>query len=371
MQVGNPDLPVNTYEWDRDSQTLLIYSTMPESKWAPLLKEHLPEQAVKIIPAVHSKTDIDAALRAMGEDGGVLANGGRIVTAVPAKDGSTIAVGVEPAVGARMDTNAIAKELDVGIPVTVDVAADVQPATRNIGYYVNFFSGAYMQSATTGPNGRSCSTGFRIGRFSDNAAGMLSAEHCGRDYIGKTWYYSSTSNSSSNIGNFQGMMSVSSVAATDTGLWTGGNVAVMYPAVFTGNHTDGGTLEQIRGANIAVVGNHVCYSGSRSGNACSNEVTATGTLVCYSITQCYYGTTWTSQTSSIEAAGNGDSGGPVYRRVDGKVYASGIISGIVGGSQTCTGDPGSSTRSCSPVALYAPVDVALGSSTGWGLAYVP
>ncbi len=368
MVGGHPGLSINAFEWDSASETLIIYSAVEAATLALLTQKYLPNQRTTLIPAKHSKEEIDAELSRMTENGGALPSGARIVTAIPAKDGSSIAVGVELSSDqARLDMSAMAVEINSTISIQVEIAQDVHPATRNIDYYLNFFSGAYMQSASIN---RSCTTGYRIAN-PEVGAGMLSAEHCGRDHIGTNWYYSSNSTSASLIGQFGGMLRGTGFAASDTGVWTGGNVAKMYPGIFTGDHLGGDPLEDIRGAGIPVIGNHVCYSGSRSGNVCSNEVIQTGTTVCYSATMCYSGIAWTNQIDSKEAAGNGDSGGPVYRRVDGKVYAAGIISGIGGGSSTCTGDPGSSTRNCSPTALYAPLNLALTASTGWGLNYVP
>jgi hypothetical protein len=145
----------------------------------------------------------------------------------------------------------------------------------------------------------------------------------------------------------------------------------MYPYIFTGNYTDVATISAVRGGVQPVVGDKVCYSGALSGRVCSNTVTIAGSLICYAPTQCYAGVSYTSQDIGQPAAGNGDSGGPVYASIGGKVYAAGIISGILFGGDDCTGDPGApGGRQCSNQAIYEPPVYGLGQGTGWGLLIV-
>lgn len=368
---------VNTYEWDADSETLLIYSADNDT-WSKLLSEYLPGQRVEVIPAQHSRAEIDAVMSSIVRSGGALGAGERIVTAIPAKDGSGIEIGIESTSGraSRLSSTRLAAFLgDTSVPLSITQAPEVAPAGRVASYLNTYWLGGTGMSTPGSTSGSfyGCSTGFAIGKLSSSDVGMLSAEHCGRDKPGTDWYYGWTSSTLAgrSLGNFQG--TITSIGYTsDTALWTGGNLSKMIPAIYTGDHNDVGTGEFIRGGNYPAVGTDVCYTGSRSGNVCDNEVLYQGVLICYAVTQCYSALTWTSQRNSIEAVGNGDSGGPVYQLVSGKVMASGVISGIVGGSSTCTGEPGvSGGRQCSPVALFAPVGAALGSGSGWGLSYIP
>lgn len=376
MEMAGIGAAVNTYEWDAKTETLILYSAQDGKFWEPILEQYLPEQRVKHVEAVNSKASVDAVMNSIVESGGQLANGDRIVTAIPAKDGSSITVGLESAGGgvSMFSESRLSSVLRTDINLVVEDAPDVKPATRNASGASEYWLGGNIMRTNvdaTGGGYWSCSTGFRIGNLSTSAPGMLSAEHCGRDKPYTAWQYSSVNNVTQNhIGDFQGFLSTAGFNS-DTALWTGGRLSKMIPAIYTGSYTDISTGEFVRGGNYPAVGTDVCYTGSRSGNVCSNEVLFTGLTICYSVTQCYAGITWTSQRSSIEAAGNGDSGGPVYQMVAGKAMASGVISGIVGGSQTCTGDPGTATRNCSPVALFAPVVAAIGSGGSWGLSYVP
>jgi len=53
----------------------------------------------------------------------------------------------------------------------------------------------------------------------------------------------------------------------------------------------------------------------------------------------------TQQISGVPAAGNGDSGGPVYQPISPQgPFAAGVISGMRNATATCTGDPGSTAE---------------------------
>ncbi|MFK4762052.1 hypothetical protein ACI3KS_14040 [Microbacterium sp. ZW T5_45] len=366
---------VNTYEWDQESESLHIYTAHGDEAWGPLLERYFPNEKVDLIPAKHSRTQIDDVLAKIVADGGALPNGDRVVTAIPEKDGSYITVGVEGDNSANlMRADTLADVLASEVPLVVEEAPEVQEARRNHSYLDDFwFGGASMSTpGTTSGTFFACSTGFAIGHLTTGQRGMLSAEHCGRGKPGTNWYYGHTSGTGTarSLGDFQGELDPLNINP-DAALWTGGNLNKMVPAIFTGAHNDVNTGEFIRGGNYPAVGTDVCYTGAPSGNVCRNEVLFQGLLICYAIGQCYGGLSWTSQRDSVEAAGNGDSGGPVYQMVSGKAMASGVISGIVGGSSTCTGEPGTASRSCSPVALFAPVVTGIATGGNWGLSYIP
>jgi hypothetical protein len=367
---------VNTYEWDASTETLLIYTSDGEDEWAPLLEAYLPDQQVKLVHAEHSKAEVDVVMATIVKNGGQLADGDRIVTAIPAKDGSSIALGIDSSRDVRrLSSVSIAKTLATEIPLTIEVAPEVTPTRRSHSYLDTYWLGGASMSTPHARPGwiHSCTTGFAIGHLTSGADGMLSAEHCGRGKPGADWYYGHDSStiSARSLGNFQGFLSTAGFDS-DTALWTGGNLSKMIPAILTGGHNDVNYGEFVRGGNYPAVGTDVCYTGSESGNICRNEVLFQGVTICYAIAQCYPALSWTSQRDSVEAAGHGDSGGPVYQSVSSKAMASGVISGIVGGSSTCSGEPGATGgRQCSPVALFAPVVAALGSGGNWGLSYTP
>ncbi|WP_192807295.1 hypothetical protein [Leifsonia xyli] len=100
LYATNPDLNVNTLEWDSAHGKLLVY-TAATTQVQPLFDEHLSGMPVELVPAKHSKRTIDAVLDRIASTGGDLGNGQRVVTAQPAKDGSSIALGVEGTTDAR------------------------------------------------------------------------------------------------------------------------------------------------------------------------------------------------------------------------------------------------------------------------------
>lgn len=169
---------VNTYEWDEKSASLLIYSTQGKESWAPLLERFLPGEPVQLIAAEHSKSEIDAVIAKIIADGGALPDGSRVVSAIPAKDGSAITIGVEGDEGAGlMRANKLTEVLATDIPLVVEEAPEVQEARRNHNYLDPYwFGGAAM--STPGSSGGTffgCSTGFAIGHLTTGQRGMMSA----------------------------------------------------------------------------------------------------------------------------------------------------------------------------------------------------
>lgn len=375
LQMSGATETVNTFEWISETETLRIYTTDTSTHWQKIASEYLPHQNIEVIRSKNSKKRIDAVLAHIMATGGVLPDGSRIVTAVPAFDGSQITLGIDhKAASPMLAPTEVGRALGTDIPMVSEEAPNLTAALRNHDPSDPYwFSGAYMRTKEINSSWYACTTGFRIGELSGTGkSGMLSADHCGRDKPTDEWYYSGTSNQTitNRIGHFQGPITAIGYQS-DTALWIAGNVSKLYPIVFTGSYTDVNSIAAIQGGTFPAVGANVCYSGSQTGNVCGNEVTVQSSVVCYSVTQCYGPVSYTTQTSGTPAAGNGDSGGPVYQNVGGKIMAAGVISGIVNGSTNCTGEPGVNGRLCSASVIYAPIAAALGSGSGWGLSYYP
>ena len=372
LQVSGKGDAANTFEWLPDSGVLRIYSAEGEEYWAPVLAEYLPKQDVELREATHSKSDIDQAIESILGADGQLDESTRIAYALPANDGSEITLGIDAASGVGNAEALLAqRRTSSSIPVKLEEAPEVIAADRNVSASsASWLAGAIMSRPAATPGYIDiCSTGWRIGKLSDGTRGMLSAHHCGDAKTGTAWHYSKTNSPpATHLGDYQGSLASGSVFS-DTGLWTGGNLSKFIPAVYTGDFNDASTGAWVRGGSYPVIGTQVCYSGARSGNVCNNNVTVTGATFCYAGHPCYAGLTVTQQASFIESAGQGDSGGPVYQSVAGGVHAAGVISGIIGGSTTCTGEAGG--RLCSPTAIFAPVVAAIGSGGSWGLSYIP
>lgn len=182
---------VNTYEWDEKSASLLIYTADGEDSWTPLLERYLPGEPVQLIAAEHSRSEIDAVMSKIMADGGALPGGDRVVTAIPAKDGSTITIGLEGAAdGSLMRANTLADALASDVPLVVEKAPAVQEVRRNHSYLDDYWFGGASMSTPGSSTGTffGCSTGFAIGHLTTGQRGMLSAEHCGRGKPGTNWY---------------------------------------------------------------------------------------------------------------------------------------------------------------------------------------
>lgn len=199
-----------------------------------------------------------------------------------------------------------------------------------------------------------CSTGYPVMRYQDSQYNMITADHC-TDQQGVNWNWGGGSHTVG-TSTFQ--------AAGDTDLELFIEPASLSTWIFVGNNNDVSSVLPIRGYVSPVGGNSVCYSGSRSGLVCGNTLNSSDTYNCIGFLQCYW-TRWSTQVDGTPAAGNGDSGGPVFvplRRADDNTigaYGIGIVSMIPGNSPaTCTGDPGSTAaggRKCSANVGFAPL----------------
>lgn len=168
-----------------------------------------------------------------------------------------------------------------------------------------------------------CTTGWSV--VLGSATRLLTAAHCGangtvaRDGGGQV------------VGTVGGANTTRDTAVITTAaqarMWDGGVQSTFFKAV--------AAVEQ------SLVGNQVCTSGSRSGVRCGIRVSAVN-VTSGGKTPLVRGV----KTDHTNAAGNGDSGGPVFSTWGAKVIAKGLISG--GDTFTnvpCTGTVGG-TRVC-------------------------
>lgn len=246
----------------------------------------------------------------------------------PSLDGSLVSVVLDETVADR--SRAEAGDLSFEVPsefanvkVEVSLGAPVAAATRNHAANPSTYSGAIMHRL--GTNGV-CTTGYRMTQISGSVPVMGSAHHCYRGVENEAWGYTTiTGYPTGNATSIYG----AGMSNGDVAVWKGPIADHMLAAVFVGDHTVAGSnLYAVNGAMSNPVGSSVCYSGSRSGTMCSNTVIATDVTSCYGGgLPCYNNLVRTSQAANMPAAGNGDSGGPVYTTQSG-IYASGVISGI-------------------------------------------
>jgi hypothetical protein len=202
--------------------------------------------------------------------------------------------------------------------------------------------------------GGDCSTGFAI--WHAGVTSMLTAGHCANN--GDAAY----------DGAFRFMGVVSGVdKAHDTAVintpsagrvWDGG-AAGRGPAEFT---------KPVWGVESSWVGNWECMSGARSGAVCNIQIRAINVTVSFADLGGYpiYQQVIAEQTGHSGAAGNGDSGGPVFDLSADWTgdYAMGTITGgdSLSAPATCQGQPGSiyvPRRACSWRVYYADITYTL------------
>lgn len=141
------------------------------------------------------------------------------------------------------------------------------------------------------------------------------------------------------------------------------------PYMYVGG-VSGASRYVVTGGAMPVVGADFCYSGSYSGTWCYNEIEATNVYVDYGGAGKNTGPlVRTRNYKGISAVGQGDSGGPAFQfnsTTTNGVRATGIISGISGGSTTgCRGEQ-YKDRLRSTVALISPIYSAM-SGIGAGI----
>jgi hypothetical protein len=254
-------------------------------------------------------------------------SGEHFASITPKIDGSGLTVAVPQATGTQA-TKAVPA---TSVPVSVTTGALPRQADR-FEDTPPFFGGDYMQAA---PNaGPACTTGFAV-ENSNAEQFMLTASHCSPSGIG-TWY----------TGEGSGQLTIGSVAG-----WAGSEDAMIISTssegtVWTGaalNDPNNQTALAVNGGGDPTVGEFDCASGSFSGEQCNVEVVATNQVIqsCDNNGQncaVYDDIAQAEQQNHTDAAGNGDSGGPVYTVLAGGANARGTITAYDPSNEvTCAG----------------------------------
>jgi hypothetical protein len=256
----------------------------------------------------------------------------------------------------------------IGVPVTVDGRAAVDPASRKNDIYV--MGGAKVHrwngTALTG----SCTTGFPA-QNSAGAKGVMFAAHCGSGQwvrhpndTGPTVFpYGNNGTSSLSTVGYDG--AIIQTTFNNPGFYTGGSASTTYTA--------------LNGSATPPIGAEICYSGQPSGLICGNivqsksavNVTGFGTVTGY----------LTQQSVNTPAVGNGDSGGPGYMLVNVggtlKRYGATIISATLNASVNCSGEPGFGDPNVNPYYRWCSSRVLstgvtdISATLGWTLSTTP
>lgn len=360
--MGDVDRSINTVTWDSDRDVVQFYVYGDSAELGRIIAAELPsEQSWEIVPSVRPIDELEATIERLASSPESLPAGLVFVSGTPAADGTSITVGVEESPTARLRSLAAPDTL-FGVPVEFKAEERAQTTTR-VQTLAPVAAGGYMSGPTSGEV-RSCTTGYPVMRYQDGQYNMITADHC-TDIQGAEWKWGGGSHS-------VGSSTFQAPGGTDLELFI--EPASLSTWLFYGSHTNAVSALPIRGYVSPVGGNSVCYSGSRSGLVCANTLENSDTYNCISFLQCYW-TRWTTQVDGTPAAGNGDSGGPVFvpliRPDDNTIgaYGIGIISMIPYPSPAvCTGDPGTGTspdegRKCSANVGFAPLSRWAGSQS--------
>lgn len=350
-----------TMRWIETDKTIEIFASGDTSDLQKFVSADAAGSSFVIRAATYSLAQLTAARETLFANSPVLPSGQRLIGAAPLVDGSGLKISVESAaVGSRMSDGTIARTLSELAALPVLVGTDEIPV--NASRYNDsapYVGGAYLSNNV----GRSCTSGFTIGTLNAPNPQILSADHC-TPATGASWWSGNVQDVPHFLGSGQGQAPGGSdlerIEGTNNAL-----AAYVYVGATTAN-----TTTPIRGWTNPIVGASVCYSGAPSGTVCNNTITQTNEYICYLNdpgAPCYDFLVRTVQQSGIPAAGNGDSGGPVIQAGGGGAYATGIISGISGGGDNCTGRAATDTRKCSATVIYAPISNFLYNNPNYGI----
>lgn len=332
------------------------HNTFPASISSLLKRSTSANVHISIHPADHSLAELQAAQSILVDS--LVAHHTTFASVGPNTDGSGLRL-ERPASTAFGPDAAISESAAVsattGIPVAVANGSVPQLADRLVDT-APYWGGDYIQGSQSGP---SCSSGFPVFAPGGNTY-LLTADHCDENGSFPTWF----NGNGDQIGSVAGVnptndaMLIQTVA-TDHVIWTGSSLT----------DPTNQTILQVNGAGEPTQGELTCTSGAYSGEECGIQTVATN----LSIKTCdingnncrmYLGESEGDQQSHLDAAGNGDSGGPLFTIVNGQANARGTITAVDANSQTaCDGVPAGNGRICS-WKVFAP-DV-LQELTGFG-----
>lgn len=346
--MADRDRAINTVTWDQGTDTVHFWAYGDSAGLEKQIDQALPaDQAWAVNESVRPIAELEQTIMAIAENPAALPEGMTFVSGSPTEDGSSITIGVETVGGTTLRSAAVPKQIEgVDVQFVEDEYATLSSRSRSSAPLIS--GGQTWRGAGVG----TCTQGFPVFRLQDSAQNSLTADHC-TAAGNENWTWGGGSISI-------GKSTAQAPGDTDLELYT--EAGTLSAWMLVGSYNDSSTVAPIRGYLSPVGGNSVCYNGSRSGIVCSNPVDNADTYSCISggFLQCYW-TRWSTQSSGIPAAGNGDSGGPVavfgIRESDQTVgaYGMGVISMISGAGTTCTGDPSTSTRKCSANAGFAPL----------------
>jgi hypothetical protein len=284
---------------------------------------------VRVLPAKYSKKLLDAEVQRIGAE--VRAAGLNVAEVGPKTDGSGVLV-LMRSKGSAPSARASSALRSVSVDIEIDDAADRASALLSKNRRDD--KPLYQAGARTDE----CTTGFAVWR--QGRSMLLSAAHC----------YPAGASVLDGGGDLVGRV-VDRSEVNDT---------LIIDAGARGRMWDGGlnstVAQSVSGVATSGVGNLLCTSGSRSGVICGVRVDAVDVM---NPDTGFYPQVRAHQVDGRPAAGQGDSGGPVFSNTPeaGHVSAMGLISSGDGAVVPCQGEQ---NRDCYNTIYYSDVVTALG-----------
>ena len=323
---------------DAGTRTLNVYwkGKAPAKVHAAALTAKSKGLNVKVHQAKYAQAELRAeAARLVREN--------KSITGVAAKyDGSGIIVQQTAAMSTFSSVQST-------FPLEVETADVAAAVASRYDDERDFKGGGYIENIFNREVVGACSSGFAV-LDATGYDGFLTAAHCGE--IG-SYFSSGTTDYIGDVKTRSENWDTSLLGPTDAQprVWIGDSVQPELtgtPAVQYG-------LDVV-GATRTFPGEWLCTSGAFSGTVCEIRAEQVGMTITIPGFNHVYDTVMAFHHGGGAAAGNGDSGGPVFSAVDQKLTARGTLSAISTASQdvrTCYGVPASQTRTCS-ARIYFP-----------------
>jgi hypothetical protein len=328
---------------------------------------------IQLSPARYSLADLQALSMKIVKSPGFQQAG--IVMLKPAADGSGLQLGVS---GSRAKAQALSAVKSDPSAVSYTKAASRQDAGRWADI-PSFFGGALIYSLGDGAD---CSSGWPVHATSSSSTYyLITAGHCTHipeKNLSQNQFVTApyTGVPVKPIGTASAEDLTLDAGLIDTGT-NGSPLGGNGNAIYTGqvDPTGVGTFEMTAGVDGFVDNNvgddDVCTSGSYSGEICGLDITSTNVMwpVNYGDVEAVVTGIEVTNPNGTNAAGEGDSGGPIYSYVNaGLVAARGIIStGDPDSPAPCTGvlyranNPDNPPRQCTSVIWGPDIEEILNS----------
>jgi hypothetical protein len=358
--------------------TAYWHGTVPQSVAAAFDQERARGINVTVVPAQYTAAQLRRATNmlatgAMGRSA-VRGAGVRVDLIAPREDGAGLDVGIDgPAAG---DRSAALRALPLlghlSVPVNLFQSAPPVAALREADTTPYWGGGEMTDTPFPCPSNPSlscanlCTTGFGV-QNSQGQTFILSAAHCSFTTPNRG---TSDSWTTGDGGQTTGGLPIGGVS-----FWSTTHDVMTIGPVSSANHiyACAGISDPANECSLTVtaaggtnVGDAVCDSGAFSGELCGMHATATGVTIqivdeqgntictCQNMVQA-------DQPTSINAGGNGDSGGPVFAvNSDGSVSARGTLSAEdLSREVPCSGVPTGNSRKCSSRVFFPDITFEL------------